>query len=204
MATRNVWHRPIRHVSASSTAHAAGRHLSSPNVFGCVGKQIALPRYAPASAVCAWRSKTSVTAPYRHLWKPAVRSALTAHAGWWQIDTARVVGLKMGLFCRSEDDRSQARDEHVHVEPMRVRRQPYCCENGNVFRSWNSACSPSAPHELYALFRHPQSSCSCLTQWVVSFADVGKHAHEVGHQQPHDTKVQNLQHEGEHQQRGTQ
>ena len=94
VATRNVCHRPIRHVSASSTAHAAGRHLSSPNVFGCLGKQIALPRYAPASAVCAWRSKTSVTAPYRHLWKPAVRSALTAHAGWLQIDTPGVFGCR--------------------------------------------------------------------------------------------------------------
>ena len=67
VATRNVCHRPIRHVSASSTAHAAGRHLSSPNVFGWFGKQIALRRCAPASAVCAWRSKSSVTAPYRYL-----------------------------------------------------------------------------------------------------------------------------------------
>ena len=44
VATRNVCHRPIRHVSASSTAHAAGRHFSIPNVFGLFEKQIALPR----------------------------------------------------------------------------------------------------------------------------------------------------------------
>jgi len=94
VATQNVCHRPIRHVSASSAAHAAGRHFSSPNVFGWFGKQTALPRCAPASAVCAWRSKTSVTATYRHLGQPAVRSALTTHAEWWRIDTPRVFGCR--------------------------------------------------------------------------------------------------------------